>query len=346
VSLPLDRRRRLQELGLRALLKRRFGPELAAGARPVPFSGGAMIVTDGSARVAAVFADAVAGLGPAVDIAEREGASELFFFAEENTPAVARRAARFRLAVTVIDPDGDFAPLAPDSPPPPGPVPEALLPSAGRFEAAGLEAVWEHGVLTGEWLGLEVARAVVDPGTAAVLFDVGVGKHDREANLVMYPDGIPDSFLDQAVAVVRELRRPGAPVHPANQLAPERWLRAVLVAAGGLGNVAGLRPGPPPEPRTVLRDRSVAPAWGLDGEGRAVVVACSAGIDPDAVAQAADACAQAPGWPGFPAGAARLVIAVPAGDDHPLTRRVAAELAEPAEVVVVPAGWREGVAVD
>jgi len=34
---------------------------------------------------------------------------------------------------------------------------------------------------------------------------------------------------------------------------------------------------------------------------------------------------------------ARLVLAVPEGDDHPVTRELAARLAVPAEVVPVPA---------
>jgi hypothetical protein len=38
----------------------------------------------------------------------------------------------------------------------------------------------------------------------------------------------------------------------------------------------------------------------------------------------------------------RLVLAVPEGDDHPVTRRLAAALVEPAEVVTVPADWRAG----
>jgi hypothetical protein len=225
-------------------------------------------------------------------------------------------------------------------------MPENLAPIVKRLEAAGLEAVWEHGVLTGEWLGLEVARAAVDPDSSAVRLDVGVGAHDREANRVLYPDFIPESFLDQAVATVRELRRPDAPSHPANVAAPERWLRAVLVRGGGVGGVDGFRVAPPPERRADLRRRAVAPAWGTGAAGEPVVVVCSVGIDPDVVPQAADARAQAPGWPGFPPGPPRLLLALPEGDDHPLTRRLCAALAAPAEVVTIPAGWRRGPPVD
>jgi len=36
-----------------------------------------------------------------------------------------------------------------------------------------------------------------------------------------------------------------------------------------------------------------------------------------------------------------LVLAVPEGDDHPLTRRLAALLRYPAQVITVPSDWRD-----
>ena len=62
-----------------------------------------------------------------------------------------------------------------------------------------------------------------------------------------------------------------------------------------------------------------------------MVVVCSAGIDLDLVPFAADA-RDALGGPD-----ARLLLAVPERDDHPVTRELAARLAVPAEVVPVPA---------
>jgi hypothetical protein len=62
-------------------------------------------------------------------------------------------------------------------------------------------------------------------------------------------------------------------------------------------------------------------------------VACSVGIDLDLVPTAAEMRAlHAPG--------ARLVLAVPARDDHPVTRRIASRLREPAEIVALPDDWR------
>ena len=291
----------------------------------MPFNGGAAVV---AGNVAAVFSDSTSGLGSAVDTAMREGAEELHFFSEHNSPVTARRAAQFRLPVSVIDPSGDLGVLSPAAPPAYPPMPEALEPAAARMRGAGLDAEWEYGVLTGEWLGLEVARAEVGP--EGPVFEVGVGKHDRAANAEIYRGAPPDAFLDQAVATVRELRRAGAAPHPANQLAPERWLRAVARHDPGLVGLGPLVGAPPPVEREDLRQRAAAPAI---AEGRAVVV-FSVGIDPDVVASAADArAALAPGAP--------LVIVVPEGDDHPLTRRLGAALTAPAEVRTVAADWRE-----
>jgi len=345
MPLPLERRRQLQALGLRALIKRRFGPEVGSAARVVPYGGGAAIVAgaapEAAGLLAAVFADSPTGLGSAVDLAAREGAGHLYFFAELNTPAVARRAAEFALPVTVVDPGGDFQALESEPHRAIAPPPSRLASAREWLRAAGLDVEWEDGVLLGELLGLEVARAT-DLGLEGVVLDVGVGKHDREANRLLYPDGPTDELLAHAVSVVAELRRPNAPVHPANQLAPERWLRAVIRNQPSLVGLDAVRSGPSPEPRPDLRGRSVAPGWGYDAAGEAVVVACSVGVDPDVVALAADARLQAPAWPDFPSSErpARLLIVVPEGDDHPLTRRVAGLLTGPADVVTVAADWR------
>jgi hypothetical protein len=284
-------------------------------------------------RIAGVFSDSTAGLGSAVDAATRAGADELYFFCETNSAVTARRAAAFRLPVSVIDPGGDFDVLEPAPPPALVPMPAMLEPAAARMRSAGLETEWEHGALTGEWLGLEVARAAMTAD--GPVFEVGVGRHDRAANAEIYRDGPPDAFLDQAVATVRELRRPDAPPHPANQLAPERWLRAVArhhpeLASPQLAGLGALVDAPPPTEREDLGQRAVAPATAA---GPTVVV-FSVGVDPDVVPAAADARgALAPG--------AGLVIVLPEGDDHPLTRRLAASLEQPADVRTVPPGWRE-----
>jgi hypothetical protein len=81
-------------------------------------------------------------------------------------------------------------------------------------------------------------------------------------------------------------------------------------------------------PRESVKDVQAAC---LVGDG--LVVACSVGIDLDLVPTAAEIRqVHAPG--------ARLVLAVPERDDQPVTRRIAARLRDPAEIVVLPDDWR------
>jgi hypothetical protein len=96
-----------------------------------------------------------------------------------------------------------------------------------------------------------------------------------------------------------------------------------------LAGLPALTSAPPPDAREDLRRRGVAPARG-DG----VVAVCSVGMDPALAAEAADARAQIDP-------AAELVIVVPEGDDHPMTRRLAGLLRQPGEVRTVPPGWRK-----
>jgi hypothetical protein len=181
-------------------------------------------------------------------------------------------------------------------------------------------------------LGLEVARMVGDDAEGWDLA-VGVGDHDRDARREMRPGEDPAAALDRVVDLVRTWRSPGARLHPANRLAPERWLRSVVTSRPHLVGAAELVALAPPLERTDLRHRSPAPAAGTDLDGRPLVVVCSTGVDIDLVPSAADSRL-------LDGRAARLVIVVPEGDDHPATRRLAARLAEPASVVTVSREWR------
>ena len=181
-----------------------------------------------------------------------------------------------------------------------------------------------------------MCRAVVDDdplasGEPGARLDVGIGEHDREAFRLVHGDGPVDAALAQVVTEVAAHRRPGAPPHTLNRLARERALRHRLVDDPSLVGLTSLVPAPPPVPRTNLADAVPCVALGTDGSGAPVVVVCSAGIDLDLVPFAADA-RDALAGPD-----ARLLLAVPEGDDHPVTRELAARLAVPAEVVPVPA---------
>jgi len=215
---------------------------------------------------------------------------------------------------------------------PPPPLPPEAAPFADVLRAAGVEPVVEFGVLTGEVLGLEVARVIVDDAGARL--EVGVGNQDRAFHRDLEPNRPVEDVLAEVVALIRRFRRPEGSAHLANSLAGERWLRCVLVARPDLVGAAWLAPMPPALPRGDLRTSTAAMAAGVDRDGQPVVVAASTGIDLDLVPAAADA----------RRGAAldgRLVLALPQGDDHPRTRQLAALLRAPAEVVTVPTDWKQ-----
>jgi len=199
--------------------------------------------------------------------------------------------------------------------------------------AAGLDVVVEHGVVRGEIDGLEVAVVVVGED-GAVRIEVGVGRNDREAFGLLHGALPPAEAMRKVADVVRSHRRPGANSHPLNRMAPERWLRSHLLREGG--GLAGwdVDPVSGPEPRTGVAAAGPAFAYGRDAAGAPVVLACSVGVDLELVPAAADARALVDPD-------ARLVLAVPGRDAHPVTRRLAAALVRPAEVLAVADDWRD-----
>lgn len=315
--------------------------------------------------------DASAALGPALVWAERQQVGELHLVAgsgPDGAGVLARQSALFTDGPDVWAVEGTELRPAETAPVPAradAPAPPEIV---DLLIDAGLEIVVEDGMVRGEVNGLEAARIVHGQTTAgepidAPQLEVGVGKADRELTAMVHAGLPPVEQLARVVEIVREHRRPGAPRHPLNQLVPDRWLRAVLCRAPDLAGLANLRPAEGARPRSNLTERGVALAVGEDPSGTPMVVACSVGIAPDLVPTAADgravidaarADADAQGAPlagvepggatatTADAGAApsRLLLAVPERDDHPGTRRLAARLRAPAEVVPIPGDWR------
>ncbi|MDQ3569844.1 MAG: hypothetical protein M3396_04320 [Actinomycetota bacterium] len=295
------------------------------------FPGGATLRSAGTGWVLAEDRPERA-LGGALAWSRRHGISEVHVLAEKATGTLARRAGAFASPPHVWQVAGRTLtaaePEAVATEPALAPEVEAFVPF---LVEAGVEPVAEHGVLAGEVLGLEVARVVADE--LGAFLEVGVGKHDRYAQRLMHHDRPPLETLAAAAAAVREVRRPDVASHQMNQLSRERWLRSVVVADPALVGASSLSPVPSPVPRTDLRLSVPAPAAGLDAAGRPVVVVCSTGIDLDLVPAAADVRLR----DGRQAG---LVLALPVGDDHPLTRDLAGALIEPARVATIPGDWR------
>ncbi|HUR18328.1 MAG TPA: hypothetical protein VMZ51_05245 [Acidimicrobiales bacterium] len=306
-----------------------FSASDATGAAAATFPGGAAL-RRGSTGWVLVEDLPERALGGALVWAARSDLEELHVLTGSKDAAgvLARRAGAFRRPPRVWLTHGrTVSPAVAASLPALRQPAGADLAVAAMFAAAGAEAVVEHGVLVAEVLGLEVGRVVEGR------LDVGVGKHDREAQRLVHGDRPPEESLLAAVAAVREVRRPDAPVHEMNRLAQERWLRSVVMANPTLVGAAFLAPLPDPVRREGLRRPAPAPSAGVDARGRPLVVVCSTGIDLDLVPTAADArLGHDP--------TARLIIVVPEADDHPVTRDLAAALVDPAEVVAMPGDWR------
>lgn len=293
-----------------------------------------------------------AALGRALVWADRDGIDELHVLVEGDDAAatLARRSTAFAPAPVVWQVDGRSVRRAvAAAPPPPGEPPAVARELVGLLVDAGVDVVVEHGEIRGEVLGLEVARIVVDhpgdqpdaahPGDRATArIEVGVGRNDREAFAIIHGDVPTPDALRLVVDKVRRHRRVDAEAHPLGRMAAERWLRSIVIEAPATVGAARLLLAEATVARQSLQDVACAVAVGQGVDGRAVVVACSVGIDLDLIPAAADArLAHAPD--------ARLVVVVPERDDHPVTRRLAAALVDPADIVAVPGDWRRSLGV-
>jgi hypothetical protein len=181
-------------------------------------------------------------------------------------------------------------------------------------------------VVSAELSGLEVGRVV------GGVLEVGVGKYDRAAAVMMEAIRSHDDLLGGVVRTVREHRHPGARPHLLNRLARDRWLRSMLVADPALVGARSLRPVEPTVARLDLVEPMPALALGEDALGRPLVVACSVGVDLNLVPLAADARAR-----DLPD--AELLLVTPARDQYPSTRALAARLRRPARLVAVEGVW-------
>lgn len=332
-GLEPDRRARLLAVKATALAREHLGIDGDAAT----FPGGAALAA-GDRAVVLAEDNPSRSLGPALAWARQAGASCLDLLASDAAGVLARRAAQFATPVTVWWVQGrELHAVEPEPLPAPASPEPDTLDLAPQLVAAGAEVVVEHGVVAGEVLGLEIAQVV--RGEAGLRIEAGVGRHDREAFVMLHGDVPTADALASVVGAVRDARRVEGPDHPLKRLAQERWLREVVLARPELVGAPALERHEGPAPRPNVKDPwpAVAVGVGAPGPGRAVghdtVVVCSVGIDLDLVPFAADArLAAAPD--------ARLVIVVPERDAHPVTRALAAALRDPAEVVAVPGDWR------
>ncbi len=343
MTLDPEQRSRLLGTKIRVLVDRHW--PVAGSERAVVAFGGGAAVTEG-ARGWVLLAGGDHGLGSALAWARTRGVTDLAVLSDPDADAVsspraaivdpgdlARRAALFAVAPSVWRVEGtDVHAVVPTPARAPAAPPDDVVAAAAALHRAGLDVVIDHGVVSGEVLGLEVARVVLG-GDGSPVVEVGVGRQDRDAFAMVHGHLPVDEALRSVVDTVRAQRRTGATPHPLNRLAGERWLRTHLIADPDRFAGWRLEPVEGPIPRGSVNDVVPAMATGTDDRGEPVVLACSVGIDLEVVPLAADAReAHDPD--------ARLVIALPARDAHDATRALAAALRRPAEIIPIEGDWR------
>lgn len=328
-ALDADRRALLLRAKLAGLVRGQWG-DVVDRATHIPMPGGAALLADQTLWVLAEEAPG-RSLGGALVLAARRKVRHLHLLAGQSTGTLARRAEAIQWPTSVWRVDGTSlveaeAERLRGEPGLPAQA-EAWRPV---IEEAGAEAIVEAGVLRAEVRGLEVARVEVDDAGAQLA--VGVGKHDREAKRMVHG---ADQGADRLVDVVRfvSTRRVADGEGPAYRLAPERWLRWLVVRRPDLVGAARLAPVPSPVRREDLRQPAPAPAAGVDQAGDPILVVCSVGVDMDLIPSAVDAWLADPRRP-------RLLLCVPEGDDLPAVRQLAALLTPAADLRTVDASWR------
>lgn len=347
VSSGASARSRLLGIKLRALVGEHRGTPLAEGdGDPYSFPDGAAFVAGDTAWVL-VDGDASAALGRALAWSIRHGAAALNLVADRDTGLLARRAAHVTFPIDVWFAEGrSLLPAVPEPlAEPPGADPDHLD-LAPLITAARADVNVEHGVVFGEVRGLEVCRVVAEPttGTIAdgelgalatargaqfddgVLLEVGVGANDREAFRIIHGDiPTPDALASVVDSVIAH-RREGAPQHPLNRLARERYLRWRLQQHPELVGMVDVAPAEPPVPRPNLRDAVPCVAAGVRDDGAVSTIVCSTGVDLDLVGYVADLYAR---------GDAAVVVALPGRDRLPITDELLGTLVTPVDIVTV-----------
>ncbi|MFZ9541647.1 MAG: hypothetical protein ACO3BV_09190, partial [Ilumatobacteraceae bacterium] len=332
VSAPMDPEVRARLLGLKlhALVREHFGdmePDAQAG-----LSVGAASCHGDTAWVL-IEERGERGLGVALAWASKQSVSTVHVLASSNTGTLARRATQFSTDVKVWDVDGiSISPARVEELSPEPLASPSHLDFVDTIRESGADVVIEHGVVTGEVVGLEVCRVVDDPVTGAHRLEVGVGEHDREAFAMLHGDTPTTASLKRIVDVVSRHRAPEADPHPLNRLGAERALRSRVIANPSLVGANELRPVASPTPRPNLKDPIPCVAVGATTTGAPLVAVFSTGIDLDVVPFAADARLF---HHDASLGEPDLVIVVPARDASPVTKRMADLLHRPATIIGV-----------
>lgn len=268
-------------------------------------------------------------LSPALLWAAKNIIGSLNVVTEVDAGVLARRAQLFNADISVWELNsGKVSRAAAASPLPTVTVPDDHERFALMIETSGAEIVREHGLLTGEVLGLEVCRVVNGDAGESARLEIGVGAHDRETFQLVYGREATVESLSRVAGIVRDHRSEGSVPHPLNRLAPERMLRHRIISSPELVGAITLQPAEPPVVRINVKDEMPCVAIGTLNDGSPAVVVCTASIDVDVVAFGADARFRI-------SPDAELIIATHANNVTPSLRKLAQTLRNPARFVEV-----------
>lgn len=131
-------------------------------------------------------------------------------------------------------------------------------------EAHDLAVVVDHGDITFEYLGLEIARVTTEGGQQRL--EVGVGTYDQAAFAVMNPDLVDEEALKNVLAQVKKARHSEAESTPLKRMSLHRWKLHELIAEPEILGLKSLKQVESFEPKGGIKDESVALAVGEPAE--------------------------------------------------------------------------------
>ena len=183
-----------------------------------------VVVQGGDHACVVVSSKDLAVLGGLLVWLDRRGLTTVAMVVEHHAGIHARRASVLAAEVEVWElTDGNVVAAVVSPIPPAAQPPIDVADLVVLIERSGAQVVLEGGVIRAEVEGLEVGRVVI--GAAGPELEVGIGRFDREAGVLLHGGRPTRSTLVETVAMISEHRRPGAPAHALNRIGRERWLR-------------------------------------------------------------------------------------------------------------------------
>ena len=289
MSLDPAQRAGLERARAIALAREQFELDASTDGVEVDTAPFGVTVHSSSRAVVVVSSDDPAVLGGVLVWRQRHPNVEVELVVEHHAGTHARRIEMIAPEMTVWSLGAKGTPLVLATTPEVLPEPHPATPDTASIVAmikrCGASVVVEDGIVRAEVLGLEVGRVVESP--SGPTFEVGVGRFDREAGVLLHAGRDIEETLVDVIARVAPHRQEAVPAHAINRLARERWLREVVFRDPGLARISAPSLVEPIPPRSNLLDACPAALLGHDGEA-VVLVVCTVGADLGVVPAVAD----------------------------------------------------------